>query len=282
MSFGDRLQALRRSNHLTQEEFAQQLKVSRQAVSKWESSKGYPELEKVIYICNRYGVSMDELFADEVPPRKGQTAEEKKGEERPLSGQPLKKAIGNFLTNLSPHNQQLLGTFCSLFMIVLLILLATVVKGDVNQMLMKIIWAALLVLFTVGEAVTVGLTAVWFAAGALAGLIAALLGGPLWLQIGLFILVSALSLAAIRPIAKKYFNSRVEPTNADRSIGQVAPVIEEIDNLQAKGAVRLGGLSWSARSESGEVIPEGTLVRVLRIEGVKVFVEEVKENVPAR
>ena len=63
MSFGDRLQTLRRSRGLTQEQFAQQLKVSRQAVSKWESGRGYPEIEKIIYICNCYGVSMGELLS---------------------------------------------------------------------------------------------------------------------------------------------------------------------------------------------------------------------------
>ena len=67
MAFGDRLQSLRRKNGMTQEEFAEQLKVSRQAVSKWESCRGYPEMEKILYICSRYGVSMDELFADELP-----------------------------------------------------------------------------------------------------------------------------------------------------------------------------------------------------------------------
>ena len=67
MSFGKRLQILRRSKGITQETFAQQLNVSRQAVSKWESSKGYPEMEKILYICNHYGVTMDELFADELP-----------------------------------------------------------------------------------------------------------------------------------------------------------------------------------------------------------------------
>ena len=67
MSFGERLQEVRRNNGMTQEDFAGQLKVSRQAVSKWESSRGYPELEKIIYICNRYGVTMNELFAEEVP-----------------------------------------------------------------------------------------------------------------------------------------------------------------------------------------------------------------------
>ena len=57
MSFGKRLQILRRSKGITQEAFAQQLNVSRQAVSKWESSKGYPEMEKILYICSHYGVA---------------------------------------------------------------------------------------------------------------------------------------------------------------------------------------------------------------------------------
>ena len=67
MAFGERLQELRRARGMTQEDFAAQLKVSRQAVSKWESCRGYPELEKIIYICNRYGVTMNDLFCEEVP-----------------------------------------------------------------------------------------------------------------------------------------------------------------------------------------------------------------------
>ena len=67
MSFGSRLQEIRREHGITQEEFAQQLNVTRQAVSKWESSRGYPEMEKLLYICSHYGVTMDQLFQDEVP-----------------------------------------------------------------------------------------------------------------------------------------------------------------------------------------------------------------------
>lgn len=278
MSFGERLQTLRRGHDLTQEEFAQQLKVSRQAVSKWESSRGYPEIEKIIYICNYYGVTMNELFADEAPPPAAVVQEDAPKAQPQPPNQGLKKAFGNFFSNLSPHNQQILGVALALFVIVLLVLLATIVKGDVDQMILKLVWTALLVLFTLGEAVTVGLTAVWFAAGSLAALIAALLGGPLWLQIGLFIVVSALCLAAIRPLAQKYFNTTVEPTNADRVIGSTAKVTEAIDNLQAVGAVQIGGMTWSARSETDAPIPAGALVRVLRIEGVKVYVELVEEE----
>ena len=281
MSFGEQLQALRRSNDLTQEEFAQQLKVSRQAVSKWESSRGYPEIEKIIYICNTYGITMSDLFQDEVPPVQ-QTVETPSKTEplnQPLENQKLKKAFGNFFTNLSPQNQQLFVCGAALILIVLLVLCTTMMmKGESDQLVMKLIWTGLLIVFTIGEGVTVGLTAIWFAAGSLAALICALLGGPLWLQIALFIVISALCLLAIRPLAHKYFNSKVEPTNADRILGTEAVVTEDINNLQATGAVRIGGITWSARSESDTPIPAGTLVRVLRIEGVKVYVENVKEE----
>ena len=281
MSFGQQLQLLRRGHGLTQEEFAQQLQVSRQAVSKWESSKGYPEIEKIIYICNYYGVSMDELFAEEVP-RPGSEEEEEAAApavERTMASQPLKKAFGNFFSNLSPQNRQLFGAVIALLaMLVIVLFCVTTMKGESDHMIEKLIWLGLLILFGIGEAVTVGLTSIWFAAGALAALVATLLGGPLWLQVVLFIVISALCMLAIRPIAQKYFNSQVEPTNADRIIGQEAIVTEAIHNLQATGAVRIGGMVWSARSEDDSLIPTGRLVKVLRIEGVKVYVEEIKED----
>ena len=145
-------------------------------------------------------------------------------------------------------------------------------------MLWKIIWTALLILLGIGEAITVGLTCIWFAAGSLVALVVSLLGGPLWLQIVMFLVVSILCLLAIRPFAQKYLNNKVEPTNADRIIGTEVKVTEAIDNLMAQGAVNIAGMTWSARSESDENIPVGTLVRVLRIEGVKVFVEVVRES----
>ncbi len=280
MSFGARLQALRRGSGMTQEDFAQQLKVSRQAVSKWESSRGYPEIEKIIYICNHYGVTMDELFRDEVPPVRPVPQPDPQTAAPALESQPFQKAFGNFFANLSPRNQLCLGAGLGLVLITLLVLFCTFLwKGESNPMILKIIWAALLVLFTAGEAVTVGLTSIWFSAGSLAALICALLGGPLWLQIALFIVVSALCLLAIRPLAHKYLNTRVQPTNADRVIGAQATVTQDIDNLQGTGAVNIAGMTWSARSEHDAPIPAGTLVRVLRIEGVKVYVEQVKEEV---
>ena len=143
------------------------------------------------------------------------------------------------------------------------------------EAVMQIMWLVLLIIFAVSEAVTVGLTSIWFAAGALAALIAALLGGPLWVQITLFLAVSLLCLAAVRPLARRHLNSRVEPTNADRVIGAEAQVTEDIDNIHGKGAVVIRGMTWSARSQDGGPISAGTMVKVLRIEGVKVFVEPI-------
>ena len=138
----------------------------------------------------------------------------------------------------------------------------------------QIVWLALLIIFAVAEAATVGLTSVWFAIGSLGALVCALAGGNIWLQLGIFIVLSLVCLVALRPLAKKYLNARVEPTNADRVIGQEARVTQDIDNIQGTGAVTIGGVTWTARSEHDTPIPAGAMVRVLRIEGVKVIVEE--------
>ena len=150
-----------------------------------------------------------------------------------------------------------------------------------TEAIMQIIWLVLLIVFAASEAATVGLTSIWFAAGALIALIAALLGGPVWVQITLFLAVSLLCLAAVRPLAKKHLNSRVEHTNADRVLGAQAQVTEDIDNIHGKGAVIIRGMTWSARSEDGGPISAGTMVKVLRIEGVKVFVEPIAASVSA-
>lgn len=277
MSFGDRLQALRRSSGLTQEEFAQQLKVSRQAVSKWESGRGYPEIEKIIYICNCYGVSMGELFQDETP-LDAAPASEASPQAEALPPPSLKRSIGNFFANLSPANQTLLWSVLALVCIVMVILFYASIPRGGDEMIPKLVWTALLVFFTLGEAASVGLTSIWFAAGSLAALICALLEGPWPLQIALFIAVSTLTLLAFRPLAKKYFNGKVEPTNADRVIGSTATVSEEIDNLKGTGRVQIGSMPWTARSADGSPIPAGTLVRIERIEGVKVYVEKITQQ----
>ena len=103
MAFGERLAQLRRDRGMTQEEFAAQLNVSRQAVSKWESCRGYPELEKILYICSRWDVTLDELFSDELPP--ADRAEVRPEPPERMASQPLKTALGEFVSNLSPANK---------------------------------------------------------------------------------------------------------------------------------------------------------------------------------
>ena len=135
-----------------------------------------------------------------------------------------------------------------------------------------IVWLLLMILFLVVEGVTVGLFSLWFAGGALAALLAALMGGPGWLQCTLFALVSAALLLGLRPWIRKYMNPGKTATNADAIIGTQGYVIAAIDNVAASGQVKLGGMEWTARSTSGQPIPVGTVVKVDRIEGVKAYV----------
>lgn len=135
------------------------------------------------------------------------------------------------------------------------------------------VWAIALIVFIVAEAATVGLVAIWFALGSLAALIAALCGGPLWLQITLFVVVAAVTLAFTRPLARKYLNPRRKATNADRLMSMSGVVRESIDNLEGRGAVYIDGKIWSARSEDGTEIEADAVVTPVRIEGVKLIVK---------
>ena len=144
---------------------------------------------------------------------------------------------------------------------------------------MTLIWLAVMVLFM--EANTVAVVSAWFAAGALAALIAALCGAQLWLQIAVFLAVSVVLLASLRPLVRKYFKPKLVRTNVDALSGTQGYVTQDIENVSAQGQVKLGGMEWSARSTSGEPIAAGTLVCVDRIEGVKAFVSPVKEKIEA-
>ncbi len=141
--------------------------------------------------------------------------------------------------------------------------------------MMTIIWIAAMVIFGVVEAVTVGLASIWFVVGSVAGLIAAICGGPVWLQIALFFVVSIVCLAATRPLVKKLLHKDVTATNADRVLGQTARVTESSDHAVPTGAAYPGGTTWTARSESGQPIPRNAQVKIVRMEGVRLFVEPV-------
>lgn len=140
------------------------------------------------------------------------------------------------------------------------------------------VWLGLAIIFLIIEANTVSMVSAWFCVGALAAMASAFMGGQLWLQIIIFVVASALSLAAFRPLVKKHFNAKVQKTNLDAVIGSVGTVIEPIDNIAATGRVKLGGMEWAARSATGNQITPGTVIKVDRIEGVKVFVTPVEET----
>ncbi len=145
-----------------------------------------------------------------------------------------------------------------------------------------LIWLGLTILFLVVEAAcAIHLVSIWFAAGALVAMAASLLHAPLWLQITLFLVVSCALLAALWPLTRKFLKPKLTATNLDSVIGSAGHVTIAIDNVSAVGQVKLGGMEWTARSTSGEPIPADTVIRVDRIEGVKVFVSpaEVKATV---
>lgn len=140
----------------------------------------------------------------------------------------------------------------------------------------SILWLSAMVLFLIVEAGTIALVSIWFAGGALLALIASLLGASMPVQITLFVLSSALLLALMWPLAKRQRSKKHARTNADRLLGQEVLVTEAIDNLKETGAIKVNGVLWTAKSSGGETISIGSLVRIDRIEGAKVYVTPVK------
>ena len=137
-------------------------------------------------------------------------------------------------------------------------------------------WLGAAVIFVVIEIITMGLTTIWFASGALVGAVMAAFSLPLWSQIIAFVIVSVILLILTRPWALKYLNSRTVRPNADSLIGQTALVTQDIDNLNAKGQVKVEGQIWTARSISDDVqLHEGRKVMIESISGVKVIVKPI-------
>ena len=146
------------------------------------------------------------------------------------------------------------------------------------QMNNTVFWLIVLVVLIATEIATMGLTTIWFAAGALVAAIISLLGGNVWWQVGIGLVVSLLLLFFTRPIAVKYFNRERVRTNVESLVGRQAIVISEVNNLQGTGQVNIFGQEWSARASSDSVTyPVGSVVNVVAISGVKLIVEERKE-----
>lgn len=138
-----------------------------------------------------------------------------------------------------------------------------------------IYWMGAAVILLLIEILTLGLTSIWFAGGAVLAAVTAFVGGPLLLQLAVFIAMSCLLFFFTRPLAQKYLNSSVEKTNVEALIGQHGIVRETIDNFQGKGKVYVNGMDWSAKSLHDEEIPEGTEIVIHKIQGVKLIVDAI-------
>ena len=141
-----------------------------------------------------------------------------------------------------------------------------------------IFWLAAMVIFIIAEATTVTLVSIWFAVGALGAILIALLGGGLTLQVTVFLALAIVLLIFLRGAVRKHFTPRITRTNVDSVIGATGIVVTPVNNIAALGQVQINGVEWSARSTDGSHIGAGALVKVDKIEGVKVFVSLAQET----
>ena len=136
------------------------------------------------------------------------------------------------------------------------------------------LWLAFMVVFIVAEIITVGLTSIWFAGGALIALIAAIAGGSPVIQVILFLVVSVTLLIFTRPFALKYVKPHNVKTNYEALIGKEVQITQRIDNREGTGKAVFNGQEWTARSTADETVMEaGTIARVAEIRGVKLYVK---------
>ena len=138
---------------------------------------------------------------------------------------------------------------------------------------LPLVWLILAVVLGVAEAVTISLISIWFAIGAVAAIIPAYFGVPIWGQILVFLAVSAIAFAFTKRFFKDIVKVKKQPTNSDSLIGTDGIVTAEINNLEGTGKVYISGLTWSAKSLNGEDIPEGAVVTARKIEGATLVVE---------
>lgn len=144
---------------------------------------------------------------------------------------------------------------------------------EINENLIYIIWAAAIVIFGTLEAVTAQLVSIWFVFGAIAALIASFFNVPFAVQVIIFVAVTVLALVITRPLVKKFINPKRVKTNADKVVGQAGIVVQDINNVEATGQVKVDGQIWTARSTDNNVIASGNEVIIEKIDGVKLIVK---------
>jgi len=139
-------------------------------------------------------------------------------------------------------------------------------------------WIAIAALFVVGEIFTAGFFLFWFGVGAAVAGVLALLGAGSAVQWGSFAVVSAVLFAVSRRFAEKFTKDQPPGIGADRFIGKIGVVLEEINTLENSGRVRIGQDEWRADSDTGTVISVGTRVKVTRLDGTHLVVIIIEEE----
>ena len=144
---------------------------------------------------------------------------------------------------------------------------------------MTLVWLVLLILFLVVEIITVGLTSIWAAGGALVSMLLRLLHIPTGWQIAAFLLVTAILLYFTRPFAMKIINSKREKTNYEGIIGKTIRIVERVDNIAQTGMAVVNGQEWTVRgANDDDILEAGTLAKVVNISGVKLIVKKYEED----
>ena len=141
-----------------------------------------------------------------------------------------------------------------------------------------LLWLIAAGLFAAGEVASLDLVLLMFAGGALGGVVVALLGGAVVLQLAAFAAVSALLLFVVRPVAQRHLMQRtpLQLDGVDAVVGRTAVVTRAVD--RHNGRIKLGADEWTARSQhSGETFAIGETVRILEVEGATAVVGDALE-----
>ncbi|MCQ2547406.1 MAG: helix-turn-helix domain-containing protein [Clostridia bacterium] len=254
-NIGEIIKKHRIEQHMTQDFVAEQLEVSRQAVSKWEQGISTPSTSNIIALAKLFNVPAEEFIREDISKRENDTKALSEKEERLLS---KLKYLPFVLIGIA----------------IAVVLFLVFGKSEATTMstttIMSIVWFVIVAVFIVIEAATTGLTSIWFAGGALCAGLVALCTDSWILQVAVFLIVSILLLISTRPLARKYINNAAEKTNIDAIIGSKAIVISKIEPFN-NGEVRTDGKVWAASSE--RVIEVGEEVEVLEIKGVTLVVK---------
>ena len=136
-----------------------------------------------------------------------------------------------------------------------------------------ILWIIIAVVFGIIEVATLGILTIWFALGALAAAVAAILGAGVPLQIILFFVISIALLYFTRPLAEKYLKIGKHKTNVESLVGPRAVVLQGFGPGQA-GRARVRGQEWACEAaDRKEGFAEGEEAVIVRIEGVRLLLQ---------